>query len=79
LPSKGIILSGSSSQINFTSSLSKSGKFESVRRNGRYYWWFKDEPLPVDWQEAPDLLSKEGSGASDVGYQEGGEANATAT
>lgn len=79
LPSKGVTLQGENRQINFTSALSKSNKFRSERRGGNYYWWFKYEPLPPDWQEAPDLLSKEGSDASHVGYQEGGEANATAT
>jgi hypothetical protein len=81
LPSKGVTLGGGDPQVNFTSSLSKSGKFQSVRHNGKYYWWFKDEMLPVEWlnKEAPDLLSEEGSDASVIGNQEGGEANATAT
>jgi len=79
LPSKGVILGGDNPQINFTSSLSKSGKFRSERRGGSYYWWFKNEPLPPSWQEAPDLPLQERSDASVVGNQEGGEAYATAT
>lgn len=79
LPSKGIMIGGKNRQMNFTSAMSKSGQFRSVRKGGNYYWWFKNEPLPTDWQEAPDLLSKEGSDASVVDNQEGGEANATAT
>ena len=79
LPAKGIIVGGKNRRINFTSAISKSGKFRSVRKDGNYFWWFKDEPLPADWQEAPDLLVGERSDASVVGNQEGGEANATAT
>lgn len=79
LPSKGVMIGGKNRRINFTSAMSKSGRFRSVRRDGTYYWWFKNEPLPSEWQEAPDLLGKDGSGASAVGTnQEGGEANATA-
>lgn len=78
VPSKGVTLGGADPQVNFTSSLSKSGKFRSVRQGGNYWWWFKDKPLPEDWQEAPDLLSKEGSDASVVGNgnQEGGDGHA---
>jgi hypothetical protein len=77
LPSKGVLVGGINPTINFTSSMSKSGKFRSVRKGGSYFWWFKDEPLPADWQEAPDLLSKEGSDASAVGTnQEGGDGHA---
>jgi hypothetical protein len=81
LPSMGVTLRGENRQINFTSSLSKSGKFQSFRHEGTYWWWFKNELLPIEWlnKEAPDLLSNEGSDASFAGNQEGGEANATAT
>jgi hypothetical protein len=82
LPAKGVMLGGkpASRKINFTSAMSKSGKYRSVRRGGNYYWWFNDEALPPGWnEEAPDLLSKEGSDASLMSNQEGGEANATAT
>ena len=44
-----------------------------------YFWWLVDVELPEGWQEAPDLLSRDGSDASVVDDQEGGEANATAT
>ena len=81
LPSKGVTIGGENPTVNFTSSMSKSGKFESHRRDGKYYWWFKGEPLPIEWlnNEAPDLPLHERSDASGVGNQEGGEANATAT
>lgn len=52
LPSKGASVSPSNPTINFTSAMSKSGRFQSVRHDGNYYWWFKDEPLPSGWNEA---------------------------
>lgn len=71
LPARGVTVGGADPVVNFTSSMSKSGKFQSVRRNGKYYWWFKDEPLPEDWQEAPDLLKQDGPDASVAVSQEG--------
>lgn len=79
LPTKGASVGGTNALVNFTSALSKSDKFYSFRRGGIYYWWLSGVPLPAEWQEASDLLSIEGSDASVVSNQEGGEANATAT
>lgn len=81
LPARGVTIGGEKPEVNFTSSMSKSGKFRSFRFEGKYYWWLKDAELPWGWanKEAPDLLSAEGSDASVVGNQEGGEADATAT
>jgi hypothetical protein len=82
LPSKGVTIGGEKPEVNFTSSMSKSGKFRSFRFNGKYYWWLKNEELPLGWanKEAPDLPLQDRSDASAVGTnQEGGEANATAT
>lgn len=80
LPSKGVTVSGDKPEVNFTSAMSKSGKFKSHRRDGKYYWWLKDAPLPPGWNnEAPDLLEGQSDASSVHSNQEGGEANATAT
>lgn len=65
---------------NFRSTISKDARFESVTRDGKYFWWFKGEPLPPSWNETadPDLLA-ESAGSSMHSSREGGEANATAT
>ncbi len=80
LPSKGVSIGGANPVVNFTSAMSKSDKFRSIRRGGNYYWWFKDTLLPPDWNdEAPDFLPKEGSDASLVNNQEGGDGHGPAT
>jgi hypothetical protein len=79
LPSKGATIGGNNPEVNFTSSMSKSGTFDSFRHGDSYYWWLRGKPLPANWQEAPDLPLQERSDASSFGNQKGGEAHATAT
>ena len=80
LPSKGVTIGGKNPVVNFTSAMSKSGKFDSYRKNGGYYWWFKQERPPAEWFEASDLPFDKRPDASSVhSNQEGGEAHATAT
>lgn len=81
LPAKGASVSGANPIVNFTSSMSKSGRFRSVRRDGRYFWWFKDRPLPTDWNEPESeefdrLLN---SGSPKPSRQEGGDGHGPAT
>lgn len=79
LPAKGVNLDGANVRINFTSAMSKSGKFDSLRLRGGYYWWFKGEPLPPEWNEAPDLLEGRSDASAFNSSQEGGEDNAATT
>jgi hypothetical protein len=78
--SKGIVFKGNDPLPSFRSALSKDDKLHSVMRNGMYFWWFKDKPLPSGWDETagPDLL-----GASAVSYvsnsEEGGGGHGPAT
>jgi hypothetical protein len=44
---EGAVVAGEKPVISFGSSLSKSPKFQSVRWNGAYAWWFSDRPMPV--------------------------------
>ncbi|MCJ8507777.1 hypothetical protein MUU53_07605 [Rhizobium lemnae] len=43
----GVTVSGNDPAVNLSSSLSKSGQFQSIRMNGASHWWFKDRELPV--------------------------------
>jgi hypothetical protein len=63
---KGAEMKGERPLANFRSAVSKDDRFESIMRNGKYYWWFKGEPLPPGWNETadPDLLDE--SAASSV-------------
>lgn len=79
LPTKGVTMLGPNRLVNFTSAMSKSGKFRSERRDGSYFWWFKDEPLPPKWNEAPDLLERQPGASSVHSNQEGGEGHGPAT
>ena len=65
---------------NFRSVLSRDNRFESIMREGLYFWWLKDTALPSGWNEAtgPDLL--DGPVASSVhSSQEGGESHEATT
>ena len=79
LPTKGVAMVGRNTLVNFTSAMSKSGKFRSERRDGSYFWWFKGELLPPGWNEAPDLLEGQPGASSVHSGQEGGEGDSPAT
>lgn len=55
--SLGVTVSGNDPAVNLSSSLSKSGQFQSIRLNGAAHWWFKDRELPV--QSASDPSADE--------------------
>jgi hypothetical protein len=55
--SLGVTVSGNDPAVNLSSSLSKSGQFQSIRLNGASHWWFKDRELPV--QSALDTSADE--------------------
>jgi hypothetical protein len=77
---KGAEIGGADPVSNFRSSISKDKRFRSVTRNGKYFWWLVDVPMPPATNETgePDLL--DGSPDSSVpSSQEGGEGNAPAT
>jgi hypothetical protein len=75
----GAELKGDKALSNFRSAVSKDPRFESIMREGKYYWWFAGRPLPPGWNETagPDLLA--GPAASSVNSnQEGGGSHAAA-
>jgi len=80
---KGADVGGANPINNFRSALSKDPRFEAVKRNGMYFWWFAGEPLPLRFQDQhketadPDLLAE--SAASSSSSQEGGESHAATT
>ncbi|RYY22912.1 MAG: hypothetical protein EOP62_21895 [Sphingomonadales bacterium] len=41
---------GGDQLANFRSTLSKDNRFQSVRHNSMYFWWFADEPLPLEFR-----------------------------
>jgi hypothetical protein len=75
----GAVVGGEKPLVNFTSSLSKDDRFYSFRKEGNYYWWLTNEPLPPGWKETGsddfDLLDP----VSDSSSQEGGDAHAATT
>ena len=76
----GADVGGSDPLNNFRSSVSREGKFRSVRKDGTSYWWFKDEALPSGWNEPADpSLLDEPAGSSVYSSQEGGDGDAPAT
>lgn len=80
VPAKGGVIGGEKPMINLTSSLSKDARFVSIRRNGSYFWWFADKPLPADWDTGAGLdLGEEPAPVLSNSSQEGGEANAATT
>jgi hypothetical protein len=46
---KGAAINGANPLANFRSTVSKDARFRSVMRNGMYFWWFSNEPLPPGW------------------------------
>ena len=73
----GAIIGGNKKLTNFRSTVSKDVRFYSLMRNGMYFWWLNELPLPPEWSEAtdPDLLA--GSVASSAhSTQEGGDGHA---
>jgi hypothetical protein len=42
----GAFIGGDNPLASFSSSLSKSDRFKSVRWKGKYAWWFADRPMP---------------------------------
>lgn len=57
----GVRLGGADPLANFRTSLSKDGRFISLRRNSMSFWWFKDEPVPLSFQNEtgdPDLRTE---------------------
>lgn len=79
---KGInVSSGPNALTNFGSTMSRDERFESVRHDGVYYWWFRGTELPAPFKnEAPDLPLHVGSDASlSHSNQEGGDGHAAKT
>jgi len=76
----GAVIGGEKPVVSFTSTLSKDSRFYSFRHDGMYYWWFKDEPLPLNWKgmgsdDFDDLLDPISQSSS----QEGGDGHGPAT
>lgn len=77
---KGIVFRGDDPLLSFRSVMSKENSFVPVRRSGKYFWWFKGEPLPLGWNEAGgvDLLAPPPA-SSMSSNQEGGGGHDPAT
>lgn len=76
----GADIGGADPLNNFRSSVSREGKFKSVRKDGTSYWWLKAEALPSGWNEPADAdLLAEPAGSSVPSSQEGGDGHAPAT
>lgn len=52
---KGARVGGDDQVANFRSSVSKDERFKPVTRNGLYFWWFKERPLPQGWESGGEL------------------------
>lgn len=46
LNAHGVAVGGTNPNINLSSTLSKDGRFRSVRYKDRYSWWIKGKPFP---------------------------------
>ncbi|WP_156465768.1 hypothetical protein [Methylobacterium sp. Leaf106] len=43
---QGVSVGGSNKEVNLSSALSRDKRLRSVRWNGKYYWWLKDQLYP---------------------------------
>jgi hypothetical protein len=57
LATSGSPVGGNDPKVNLASVLSKDDRFESIRFDGRSYWWIKGRPVPGTSSEVNDLLS----------------------
>jgi hypothetical protein len=73
---RGVEINGADPLANFRSTLSRDDRFKSIMKDGGYFWWMVDSPVPRSWKEAesPDLLDQ--PSASNSTSQEGGDADA---
>lgn len=55
IPDKGGNVGGDKPMINLTSTMSKDPRFASIRRDGNYFWWFANRPLPENWNTGAGL------------------------
>lgn len=58
---KGSPVGGGDPRINLASVLSKDDRFESVRLDGRSYWWIAGRPVPRRMEPMGDLLGTSGA------------------
>lgn len=80
IPDKGGNVGGDKPMINLTSTMSKDPRFASVRRDGSYFWWFADRPLPENWNTGAGLnLGEEPAPVSVPSSLEGGDGHGPAT
>lgn len=80
IPDKGGNVGGDKPMINLTSTMSKDSRFVSVRRDGSYFWWFADRPLPENWNTGAGLdLGGEPAPVSMPSSLEGGDGHDPAT
>jgi hypothetical protein len=58
---RGATVGGTNPELNLSSSLSRDGRFRSVRFNGRPCWWLKDRPYlgEIDFGARPETKSAE--------------------
>jgi len=48
MAANGLVVGGKDPPINLSSTLSKDGRFESIRHEGRACWWLKGRALPEE-------------------------------
>ena len=73
VPNKGATVStGEKAVASFTSQLSRDARFFSFRKDGQYFWWLANVPMPSGWNEpeSDDFTDLLDSGSSVHSNQE---------